>query len=88
MTVRHAELASRIALEVELDHDRRLVTDDPSVVPGLDRDHLGRRVFSDAPIRVPDVDTSPREEAHARACMQRSVPTIGFMSTDHRNPGG
>src|SRR5438105_5242070 len=31
---------------------------------------------------------SPRARKPTWACIHRSVPTIGFMSTDHRNPAG
>ena len=87
MPMRHAELPSGIALEVELDHDRRLVTDDPSVVSGLNCDHFGRRESRDASIGVLDVNTAARQESYMRVHAE-----IGAHDWPHvdgpPNPGG
>jgi hypothetical protein len=42
----------RVALEIELDHDRGLLADDPPVVPWLDRDGLRRGELASASVGI------------------------------------
>ena len=63
MGVRHSEAADRVALEVEFDHDHRLVAHDPTVVSRLDRHDLRSLVLHDTTVGVLDMDFAPREEA-------------------------
>jgi len=61
-----AEAAGGLAFEVDLDQDGRLVADDPAVVAGLDRDHLGRGELGGAAVGVADADPAARDEADVR----------------------
>jgi hypothetical protein len=66
MAAGQAEACRRLVLEVELDHDGGLGTDDPAVVPRLDGEHRGRRILLDAAVGIPDVDAAAREEPDVR----------------------
>src|SRR5215471_4257279 len=63
---RHAEPRGRVAHEVDLDEHRRLVTDDPPVVPRLDRDDLRRGELQRLPVAVARRDRAARDEADVR----------------------
>ena len=54
--LRHPELADRLALEVEFDQDRSLITDNPAIMTGLDDDDLRSRELDSAAVRILDVD--------------------------------
>src|SRR5919109_1531693 len=69
--VRHPQARDGIALEVELDQDRRLLADDPAVVARLDGDELWRLELDRAAVGVLDVDLSPGEETDV--CMFAEV---------------
>ena len=62
VAVGHPDAVRRIALEVEFDDDRRLVADDPAIVPRLDRDDRRRGVLAHAAVREADVDAAARKE--------------------------
>ena len=62
----HSHTVRRIALEVELDDDRRLVADDPAIVPGLHRDDGRSGVLAHAAVGEADVDAAARKEADMR----------------------
>jgi hypothetical protein len=66
VAVGHPDAVRRIALEVELDDNRRLVADDPAIVPGLDRDDGRSRVLAHAAVRETDVDAAARKETDVR----------------------
>src|SRR6266571_2550545 len=68
VTVRRGqpEAGRRLSLVVELDHDRRLLADDPGVVPRLDHDHARRHEVERAAVGVLAADLPAREEAHVR----------------------
>jgi|ERR1051326_3230655 hypothetical protein len=63
VAVGHAQAADRVTLEVELDQDGWLVTDNPSVMTGLNRDNLRRRKFQRAAIGILNVDLAAREKS-------------------------
>src|SRR6476620_9862662 len=87
VAVGHPKPPDGVPLEVEFDQHDGFAPDDPAIMAGVDGDNLWRLVLDDAPIGVFDVDLTADEDPTC-ACMQRSVPTVGFMSTDQRNPGG
>src|ERR1019366_2110955 len=64
--LRHPELADRLALEVEFDQDRSLITDNPAIMTGLDDDNLGRRELDSAAVRILDVDLVAGQEPDVR----------------------
>jgi len=66
VAVGHSHTVRRVRLEVELDDDRRLVADDPSIVPGLDRNDGRSRVLAHAAVRETDVDAAARKETDVR----------------------
>ena len=63
MGLGHAEPADRVTLEVEFDQHHRLLADDPTVMPRLDRHDLGGLVFHDTTVGVFDVDFAARQKA-------------------------
>src|ERR1035441_1162185 len=60
--LRHAELADRLALEVEFDQDRSLITDYPAIMTGLDDDDLRSRELDSAAVRIQIGRASCREK--------------------------
>jgi len=64
MTVRfrHPKPANGVPLEVELDHHGGLVSDDPSVVPRLDRDGFWSCEFQSASVAIFDLDPPAYKE--------------------------
>ena len=87
MAFGHSHAVRRIALEVELDDDRRLVADDQPSCPGSDRDDGRSGDAPHAAVREADVDAAAREKPTC-ACMHWSVWTSGFMFVDQRKPTG
>src|ERR1017187_10248834 len=63
---RHSELADRLALEVEFDQDRSLITDNPAIMTGLDDDDLRSRKLDSAAVRILDVDLAAGQEPDVR----------------------
>src|SRR5664280_2562953 len=64
--LRHAELADRLALEVEFDQDRSLITDNPAIMTRLDNDDLRSRELDSAAVRILDVDLAAGQEPNVR----------------------
>ena len=64
--LRHPELADRLALEVEFDQDRSLITDNPAIMTGLDDDDLRSRELYSAAVRILDVDLAAGQEPDVR----------------------
>src|SRR4051812_242890 len=64
--VAHAEPGRRVAHEVHFDEHRRLVADDPAVVPGLDGDDLRRGELQRGAVAVAHADAAARDEADVR----------------------
>jgi len=64
--LRHPELADRLALEVEFDQDRSLITDNPAIMTGLDDDDLRSRELDSAAVRILDVDLAAGQETDVR----------------------
>ena len=54
--LRHPELADRLALEVEFDQYRSLITDNPAIMTGLDDHDLRSRELDSAAVCILDVD--------------------------------
>jgi len=64
VAVRHPQTTDGVAFEVKLDQHRRLIPNDPAVMPRLDRHDLRRRALQGAAIRILDVDLASSEKAH------------------------
>src|ERR1019366_6104386 len=63
---RHSELADRLALGVEFDQDRSLITDNPAIMTGLDDDDPRSRELDSAAVRILDVDLAAGQEPDVR----------------------
>src|SRR5689334_9033965 len=64
--LRHPASFRRLTLKIDFDHHRRLIAHHPPVVFRRDFEHLRRRKFLGASIRVLDVNLPARQKPHMR----------------------
>jgi hypothetical protein len=80
--LRHPELADRLALEVEFDQYRSLITDNPAIMTGLDDNDLRSRELDSASVRILDVDLAAGQEPDVRvACRDRCRRSLSCLWT-------
>jgi len=64
--LRHPEATNGLSLEVKFDQNRRLVSDDPPVVPRLDSDDRWSHELRGAAVCILNVDLAPGQEPDVR----------------------
>ena len=70
---RYAELLRRLAFEVELDHDRWLLSNHPTVMSRFDCNRLRRSQLQRAAIGVPNMDLPLRKKTNVRVLAEFSA---------------
>ena len=70
---RYAELLRRLAFEVELNHDRRLISHHPAVMSRFDGNRLRCSEFQRAAVGVPNMDLALGEKTNVRVLAQISA---------------